>query len=261
MRRVETPLIVAGGPLRDRGWIAHEWLIGLLQQDYPAAQLKIACLVNDSQDDTLEICQWFAQQFPQRVFVREQNFGVELDGNLRAGRSMEHMALLRNTWLEWVREEWDPALFWTTDSDVIFAAETLRSLVEADKDLVAPMIQFWPEWHTNALFWRDPQVGLAEGFRWNPETYDRYELFLADFVCATPLIKRRVFDAGVRWRGHEQGEDAALAWDCTQAGFQMFCEGRLRADHRLRKYGVDLQQSERATALLADYWRWRHGEN
>ncbi len=257
----EAPLIVSGGPLRDRGWICQEWLIGLLRQDYPADRLKIACLVNDSRDDTLEICRWFAAQFPDRVFVREQNFGCRVDNNIRAAeRDYHQFANVRNAWLEWVRQEWNPEAYWPVDSDIVCHPEVLNRLAAHQVPLVSAMVENnfgAPEWHTNAMVWRDPQVGPDEFIRHIPEHAEEKGLLECDLTGCCFLIRREVIAAGVRYDYHPFGEDGPFCWAARQAGFKIFCDGGTRADHRMKPYRYDFRSDRQAALTLADYWEWR----
>lgn len=48
---------------------------------------------------------------------------------------------------------------------------------------------------------------------------------------AAYLISRRVFDAGVRYKFHHQGEDPGFCADAQSKGFKLYCDFFLHADH------------------------------
>ena len=265
---IEWPKIMLGGPVRDRAWICGEWLIALLNQDYPPEKMRIVVLVNDSQDETREVCEWIRDRFGWMVSsfeVHEQNFGCKVDNTNRAlrNRDMQQFARVRNAWIDLRRDE---DYLWTVDSDIICQPSILPGLVANEKDLCAAVIMNNSEWHTNVLHWLKPERGPQGGFYWDTEASRKQELYQCDLTGACMLISRRVLDAGIRYAALEpepgesnswEGEDPPFCCEAQQAGFTLWADGRLRPDHRMHPPLYRGEKSAIFTSMFADLTQWR----
>lgn len=254
----ELPKIMLGGPVRDRAWICGEWLIALLNQHYPPENLRVVVLVNDSQDETLAICEWLRARYAWRVGsfeVHEQNFGCRVDNTNRAlRRDYRQFANVRNAWLDLRRGE---DFLWSIDSDVICPPRTLAGLVENEKDLCAAVVANNSEWHTNVLHWLEPDQGPEGGFYWDTFASKNNELMQCDMTGACLLIARRVLDAGVRYAFAENGEDPPFCWAAQQKGFTLWADSRLRADHRMHPPRYTGSRSASYTSMMAELMQWK----
>lgn len=251
------PKIMAGGPVRDRAWICYEWIAALLCQDYPPD--RIVALVNDSNDETQEILEWYAQHF-QQIEVYRMDFGCQVDNNIRGQtqRDYRQFAQVRNAWLN-LRQDED--YLWMVDSDIICPPDTLWRLLSWRLPLVAALVHndelFHTGWHTNGLKWLDPSIGPDEGYWW-PETYmQSSKLEEVDVTGACLLIHRSVLDQGCHYREHLYGEDAPFCWMAQQKGFRLFLDCSTRVDHRLRPVQWSGQDHYGFARLMGEYWQWQ----
>lgn len=261
----ELPKVMAGGPIRMRPWAAGEWLIGLLNQDYPAQCLRIVVLVNDSPDETKAICEWVGQRYGWMVAsfeVKEVNFGCAVDNNDRFQRRDYHQfARVRNAWLDLRQDE---EYVWFDDSDIICPPHILSGLVANGLDLCSAVIEnnvYSSTFHTNVMEWLDASAGPDEGFFWPPEAIDTYDLMECDLTGACFLISRRVLDAGIRYQYHLWGEDAPFCWEAQQKGFRLFADGRLRADHRMKPPAYTGRENPTFCSMMAELWEFHHARS
>lgn len=254
--------VVMGGPIRDREWIAAEWFLGLLSQTAPGVEVIIAALVNDSRDDTLEICEWFENRFWNRVHVREQNFGCRVDNNDRGRRKRDYQqfANVRSAWIEWVREEWMPDAYFFVDSDIVLPPGILRQLARHRLPLVSAHIfnnHGCAPFHTNGMRWRDPENVPGDGVYWPYELAQSRKMEPVDVTGACFLIHREVIDRGIRYGYHEWGEDLDFCLKCREAGYVLWMDCAARADHRMKPVERHFLRDSASAGVLSDFWGWR----
>jgi hypothetical protein len=60
-----------------------------------------------------------------------------------------------------------------------------------------------------------------------------------DVTGANYLFKREVYDAGVRYGFHSQGEDVYWCERAQEAGFELYCDATLRPQHILNSMDMN----------------------
>jgi len=258
------PKVMAGGPVRDREWSIPLWLGGLLDADYPRHLLTLAILVNDSQDGTFEACRWWGDLAKRegfgRVVIARQDFGTLADNNLRSvddARDYSAFAKARQAWIGLARDE---QKFFSVDSDVQTASDTLSRLVALSEQHQAAMLAAVlrnhagaPYHHTNVMHWRDNGEGRRylehDFFAW--EHPDTPGVRPCDLTGACVLLDRGCFDDG---RGYlsvpasqiaAEGEDEPFCAQLRAAGLQPHFAPSVRVTHWMEP-PADLRYVQRA---------------
>lgn len=241
------PNVMVGGPVRDREWSVPLWLGGLLNLDYPRELLTLALLVNDSRDETLRCCHWWADRARaegwSRVVLVQQNFGTIADNNDRAGRDFQAFAKARDAWVNLRQgEPW----FFQVDSDVQCEADTLRHLVELaqahELEMLAALLRNHvgcASHHTNVLHEMDNGEGRDFLYHDMHAWEDPPEVAVApcDVTGACVLLSQTAYDAAGGYRGAdtsevaELGEDTPFCRRLTAAGIRPHYAPHVRVTH------------------------------
>ena len=144
---------------------------------------------------------------------------------------MEKMGELRN---RTIREALEGGYdYWlSADTDIILAPETLRILMETDKDIVSEI--FWTQ-APNGNYWcnawmADQSAGMREEWR-------KPGLYRCGMTGALTLVKRKVFEAGVDYtripniHSALKGEDRHFCVRAACAGFELWVDTHCPARH------------------------------
>jgi len=244
------PTVMVGGPVRDREWAVPMWLGGLSCQDY-RGDVRLAVLVNDSVDGTLDACRWWADNGRwSRAQVNVLNWGCPTDNNVRRDRDYLQFARARDAWtcmrdddVEWLLQ---------VDSDVQLPADTLSRLIELATDhdvkvLAACIQNAWgaPNFAGNVMICPS---GYPEPMHWPGFLSDRSPgVKPCDLTGAAVLIHRDVYDAGITYVLPDVGletEDGPFCQACIAAGYQPHYAPSIWATHWM--------QAPVSTAYLSD---------
>ena len=132
-------------PFRDNGNLTRyiDQVIGL---DFSDDQMRFIAIEGDSVDDTLKQLQdW--QRHDKRVTIIEHITGRPKYPSLISKERFAHLSGIFNAGLDVVDCDWSTHTLFLP-SDVIFNRDLLQSLLDKNKDSIAPMF-----WHnTNAHF-------------------------------------------------------------------------------------------------------------
>ena len=123
--------------------------------------------------------------------------------------------------------------YWfSVDTDIVLDPRTLRTLIEADKDIVSEI--FWTQ-APNGRYWCNAwMVDQACGM---PEEWKKPGLYRCGMTGALTLVKRKVFEAGVDYTKipniHQalRGEDRHFCVRAACAGFGMWIDTHCPARH------------------------------
>ena len=123
--------------------------------------------------------------------------------------------------------------YWfSVDTDIVLDPRTLKTLIEADKDIVSEI--FWTK-APSGFYWcnawmADQSAGMQE--RWKIPG-----LYRCGMTGALTLVKRKVFEAGVDYtpipniRTALRGEDRHFCVRAACAGFEMWIDSHCPAEH------------------------------
>ncbi len=217
-------------PVRNRAWVLPDFLAALDGLNYPPDCISYHFLVNDCIDATAEVLRnWTASR--SRATVEELDTHVQGWNRYAWPRySYVNLALLRNHLLDRFLGS-DAAYLFSVDSDVIVPAHGLRELIAANRAVVAGVISNLPG--------LPPEASPIHNFLFRAGEYYRHEakvpdgLFEVDLTGAAILIRRDVIATGVRYRGTRSGEDASFCEQVQAKGFQLWCHGGVRCQHRM----------------------------
>lgn len=148
------------------------------------------------------------------------------DDHLWTLELMRKMSDLRNrTITEMLTGGYD---YWfSVDTDIVLDPKTLRTLIEADKDIVSEI--FWTQHWCNA--WEHDQYSPPR------DEWRKPGLYKVGMTGACTLVKRKVFEAGVDYTQipniHQalRGEDRHFCVRAACAGFEMWVDTHCPATH------------------------------
>ena len=155
------------------------------------------------------------------------------DDHLWMPENLRKMPLLRNLTIQWMIDKgYD--YWWSVDTDLVLQPETLKLLLEADKDIVSEI--FW----TRA-------AGTEDGYWCNAWMYDQYGgakaewldpgLYRVGMTGACTLVKRKVFEGGVNYspihciREALWGEDRWFGIRAAVLGYEAWVDTHAPALH------------------------------
>lgn len=217
--------VVAGGPVRNRGWVVGSHIAALRANGVD----RVFHLVNDCEDDTEAVVRGAGEDYAVRnTGVRGwHRFGHDPETfPKRYKYDIENLARLRNAWAELALASWPEAThLWSCDSDVLPEPGALDLLLALDKPAVAaPVRNGLAHWSFCGMLGDERHLTHML----LPETN---EPFRVDLTGACFLIRRDVFEAGVRWRATDMGEDAGFALECRERGIEQWVEPRAHTTH------------------------------
>ena len=118
--------------------------------------------------------------------------------------------------------------YWfSVDTDLVLHPLTLKTLLEADKDIVSEL--FWTNGWCNAWLW-DQSSGMLDEWK-------KPGLYQVGMTGACTLVKRKVFDAGVDYSPIPcinkalWGEDRHFCIRAACYGFEMWADSHYPAEH------------------------------
>ena len=123
--------------------------------------------------------------------------------------------------------------YWfSVDTDIVLDPRTLKTLIEADKDIVSEI--FWTK-APSGFYWCN--AWMADQSAGMPEDWKKPGLYRCGMTGALTLVKRRVFEAGVDYtqipniRTALRGEDRHFCVRASCAGFEMWIDSHCPATH------------------------------
>jgi glycosyltransferase involved in cell wall biosynthesis len=224
--------IIAGCPVRNRGWALPQWFEGLRAQDH---DLEILCLASESEDNTIELL----KENGATVLFDPQpgRPTAAIDGHYWGTMAdYEYMARIRNLLLEDVISH-DADYFLSIDSDIVLPPGALEKMIEINIGVrawtpygavVSPYVNMGQtEVVPNVMSW----AGSGNANR----DFIRSDGGYADVIMACMLFDRHAM-AQLRWSAHQQGEDVGLCIDATIKQVPRWWEPSIRCDHLMRRY-------------------------
>ena len=123
--------------------------------------------------------------------------------------------------------------YWfSVDTDIVLDPRTLRTLIEADKDIVSEI--FWTQAPSGRYWCNAWMVDQAAGMK---EDWKKPGLYRCGMTGALTLVKREVFSAGVDYTpipniySALRGEDRHFCVRAACAGFELWIDSHCPAEH------------------------------
>ena len=148
------------------------------------------------------------------------------DDHIWTHDNLGKMPKLRNACIQRALDGGYDYLF-SVDTDLVLHPETLRALLEADRDIVSEI--FWTKHWCNAWLY-DQASGM-------PEEWKAPGLYRVGMTGACTLIRRRVFEAGVNFAPIPNiykalwGEDRFFCVRAACHGFELWVDTHWPAEH------------------------------
>jgi cellulose synthase/poly-beta-1,6-N-acetylglucosamine synthase-like glycosyltransferase len=229
--------VLIGCPIQNRSSCVDDYLEHIYNLDYPKEDIILAFFVNNSTDETGEIIREFYKEHQKEYrqclyFESDKILKGRQDNQMRMhGRDYTLFTVVRNTFLKKIlRYSWD--YFYSVDSDVLVPPDSLKKLLSHGKDVCS------------ALIYNGTKMGYKHYNSYISAGKDKYRVIYEDMVNSpTPirvdvtgacyLIKRKVLDAGVRYRFFRMGEDGGFCQSAINKGFGLWCDPTIRPEHLL----------------------------
>ncbi len=139
------------------------------------------------------------------------------------------MVLLRNTLLERVRQL-APEHYWSVDSDILVAEETLVSALEARERFDA----VGSKCYMTTKGTMAPSYGMLNGH--GIRRPDSTGCFKVDAIMAVKLMNPDAYN--VDYSVHRQGEDIGWSKDARKRGVKLGWDGRTISKHLMTKESI-----------------------
>ena len=220
--------VLITAPARQDPRIFDEYRKGIARLEIPpGCSVETFFVVNNCpalNDHMIDVDRWI-------TFDTNEEYVKTGNDHLWTLSNMERMGELRDITIRYAMENGFDYWF-SVDTDIVLQPETLRILLKADKDIVSEI--FWtmaPNGHYWCNAWMEDQ---AHGM---PEEWHKPGLYQCGMTGACTLVKRRVFEAGVRYkripniRTALKGEDRHFCVRAACAGFDLWVDTHAPARH------------------------------
>ena len=219
--------ILITAPLRQDTDIFEEYQKGLDALEVPEGYLVDRYFVVNECDKVIP-------------YIRDAEYTVTETGEVYEKTGNDHLWTLDLMWKMGelrnmtIRKMMDGGFdYWLSiDTDIVVDPRTLRTLIEADKDIVSEI--FWTQ-APNGRYWCNAwMVDQSAGM---PEEWRKPGLYRCGMTGALTLVKRKVFEAGVNYSRIPnistalRGEDRHFCVRAACAGFELWIDSHCPAKH------------------------------
>ena len=220
-----------GCPLYEREWSLPRWFTCLYSQGIDMGEVKLVFALTDGEDKTRDVLEEHRENFKDIIIIECNDLPAYRD---RDQKRFFPLVTLRNKIIEILRVE-QPDFYFSYDSDIIIPDETIRTLIEDNKQIVSPYVDLVPPAGIPNCATRRPNN--STGFRrYKPyETfYPIGQLYRVDTVFAVFIMKKEVYmNCDYYW--HPGGEDYGWALEIMSKGYESWMDSRLVCTHLYRK--------------------------
>jgi hypothetical protein len=221
-------MIVIGTPVYEREWILNEWYQSIIDQDYQG-DITLIFGLSSGEDETEEIIDEMAFKF-DTVCLNCDDLPKFKD---RASGRFEVLAKIRNRILCEVRDL-KPDFFLSWDTDIILPPDSLRKLIEADKDMIGPWVGLSPKGDIpNCGHWDERGQIFRRKLPITTE-YPQQGLTQVDTVFACSLMKPVVYNS-CYYGYHRGGEDYFFGLEMMRRGLESWLCGDIVGIHHYNK--------------------------
>lgn len=221
--------LLVGCPVRDRASLLPLWFTHLVTAVEHAKHLSdLAVLMVCSPDDpSAEIAQEEAAKRHIELVLVDSGERFCPYSRVWNGYRYEHMTSLRNRLLSKVREL-NPTLFWSLDSDILVAENSLDSamtmLMNDDYDAVGTKLHMHRIGRRHPSYAHMNRMGIG-GLRRS----DSIGQFPVDVIMASKLMTVKAYN--VDYESHPQGEDIGWSLAAVKAGCRLGWDGTSCSKH------------------------------
>lgn len=219
--------VVAGGPIRNRGWIVSKSIDAILANGVE----QLYYLVNDCEDDTIEVLERYPQvtyQVWNTGYHGWQRGSKELGGQDPNRYSYDNLAKLRNKWAQSLLAFFPEATHaWNVDSDIAPGPGSLKLLLESGKPAIANAVPCSPS-ACNFTLGKD-DLGARRNGQELLRINDR-EPFVVTVTGACMLLSREVLE-NCKWSDHFRSEDNSICMEMAEKGYGPWLHPLARGTH------------------------------
>lgn len=221
--------VVVGCPLRDRAWIVPQWVEHLALAAYRPHIVVVGDPVADA--ETFQVLSQACLRWSLNLDVVEVSEDLGPYERVWGLDRYEHMAFLRNTLLNHVRDL-KPDLFWSVDSDILVAKTALSSACEGLErfDAVGSKTYMTP----NGTWC--PSFAMLAGGGLN--RWEDHGLFPVDVIMALKLMTPKAY--GINYRAHQQGEDIGWSMNAAEFGVKLGWDGSTPSKHVMSRDALNV---------------------
>lgn len=212
---IDMSKILVATPVKDEEKNLPRYFALLGKLKYPRNLLTYAFIENDSTDKTYQMLVNWKKRQPRPVWLKKNDLGTELS-------KFERLAILRNTLIEEALKD-ESYVFWA-DADILtLPARTVQVLLKDNVDIVSPLEVF-----------REPPLRSFYylGREERPYVKDVPKgLIRVGFVGGICLVKREVYDAGVRYEVRkDMGETTSFCLNAGKKDFACYVDTRVQVE-------------------------------
>jgi glycosyltransferase involved in cell wall biosynthesis len=210
--------VLVATPLRNEEQNLPRFFSLLESLDYPTELLSLAFLEGDSTDNTYEkLLEWKNSHPSLKIWLKKLDLGMEKT-------KFERLAISRNTIVEEALKDED-YVFWLEGDVETLPTETLKSLIDDNRDIVTALLVFDEPPLRSRYF-----LGKTD----RPYIKDIPEgLVQVGWVGGVFLVKRRVCEAQVKCDVRKDlGETVSFCLNAKEHGFSCYVDTRIKVKHK-----------------------------
>jgi hypothetical protein len=139
--------------------------------------------------------------------------------------NIQMIANIKNNIISTVKNSYD-YIFWV-DSDLILHKDTLKYLIQANKDIVSEI--YWTDWQNSGV--QEPNAWELDEYSFYKDTFQKYRkegLYKCGGTGACILVKSDVYRDGVNYSSIYNisfwGEDRAFSVRAACAGYELYVD-------------------------------------
>jgi len=234
------PTITIGCPIANRSYLIDRFLDAIYNLNYPKDKIKLFFLVNNCNDGTdSTIKKYRIRHEKEYLAINIDTYKMKFKPDKRlAGYRNDiytRLAELRN----YMKFKIDTDYYLSLDSDIIIQSHTLIELLNAQKDIIASVInndsilrpyESYPNIRTNLL--KDGQQGITHYM-----DFPQDSIVEVGYTGAIYLLSKAVCEnKNIKYEFHVQGEDIPFSINARNEGYKLYAHTGLWQYHIMCHY-------------------------
>jgi hypothetical protein len=217
----------------------------LLNIDYPKKRIKLYFLINNCTDGTDDELRRFKEKYKNEYLdIILEKYKMPYRKDMRHTKHRQEiysrLSELRNHVLNNIQTDY----FFSVDSDIIVKENVLKELLNANKDIIAAVINNdkilrpylkYPDIRTNLLinnYYGENKEKIQIKHYMN---FPLNEIIEIDYTGAVYLMTKEVCKT-VRYGYHKQGEDITFCLNAKEQGYKLYAHTGLWQEHIMCTY-------------------------